>query len=101
MGIVFRVSVMAFATFILYYILFPKLYLPFAKGLLSRAMGLSFSSDHELVSILLLLTSLFNALHVLFSLIPAAIIHKIYVRSLRRSSIKSKAGASKRSQSKC
>ena len=101
MGIVFRVSVMAFATFILYYILFPKLYLPFAKGLLSRAMGLSFSSDLELVSILLLLTSLFNALHVPFSLIPAAIIHKMYVRSLRRSSIKSGASASKGSRSKC
>ena len=101
MGIVFRVSVMASATFILYYILFPKLYLPFAEGLLSRAMGLSFSSDLELVSILLLLTSLFNALHVPFSLIPAAIIHRIYVRSLRRSSTKSGAGASKGSQSKC
>ena len=95
MGIVFRVSVMAFATFILYYILFPKLYLPFARGLLSRAMGLSFSSGLELVSILLLLTSLFNALHAPFSLIPATIIHKIYVRSLRRSSIKSEASASK------
>ena len=101
MGIVFRVSVMAFATFILYYILFPKLYLPFAKGLLSRAIGLSFSSDLELVSILLLLTSLFNALHVPFSLIPAAIIHKMYVRSLRRSSIKSGVSASKGSRSKC
>ena len=95
MGIVFRVSVMALATFILYYILFPKLYLPFAKGLLSRTMGLSFSSGLELVSILLLLTSLFNALHAPFSLIPATIIHKIYVRSLRRSSIKSEASASK------
>ena len=94
MAIVVRVSVMAFATFILYYILFPKLYLPFAKDLLSRAMGLSFSSNLELVSILLLLTSLFNMLHVPFSLIPATIIHKIYMRSLRGSSIKSEASAS-------
>jgi len=101
MGIVFRVSVMAFPTFILYYILFPNLYLPFAKGLLSRAMGLSPLSDLELVSILLLFTSLFNALHVPFSLIPAAMIHRIYVRSLRRSSIKSEASASKGSRSKC
>lgn len=97
MGMIFRVSVMAFSTFILYYILFPKLYLPFAKGLLSRAMGLSFSSDLELVSILLLLTSLFNALHVFFSLIPATIIHKIYVSSLRKPSVQSKVGGSKES----
>ena len=97
MGMIFRVSVMAFSTFILYYILFPKLYLPFAKGLLSRVMGLSFSSDLELVSILLLLTSLFNALHVFFSLIPATIVHKIYVRSLRKSSVQSKVGGSKES----
>ena len=101
MGIVFRVSVMASATFILYYILFPKLYLPFAKGLLSGATGLSPLSDLELVSILLLLTSLFNALHVPLSLIPAAMIHRIYVRSLRRYSIKSGASASKGSRSKC
>ena len=97
MGMIFRVSVMAFSTFILYYILFPKLYLPFAKGLLSRVMGLSFSSDLELVSILLLLTSLFNALHVFFSLIPATIVHKIYVRSLRRPDVQSKVGSSKES----
>ena len=84
MGMIFRVSVMAFSTFILYYILFPKLYLPFAEGILSKAMGLSFSSDLELVSIMLLLTSLFNVLHVLFSLIPAIIIHKIYMKSLGR-----------------
>lgn len=97
MGMIFRVSVMAFSTFILYYILFPKLYLPFAKGLLSRVMGLSFSSDLELVSILLLFTSLFNALHVFFSLIPATIVHKIYVRSLRKSSVQPKVGGSKES----
>lgn len=84
MGVIFRISVMAFATFILYYMLFPKLYLPFAESLLSKVMGLSFSSDLELVSILLLLTSIFNALHVVFSLIPATIIYKIYVKTTRK-----------------
>jgi len=86
MGVIFRVSMMAFATLILYYVLFPKLYLPFAKGLLSKVMGLNFSSDLELVSILLLLTSLFNMLHVFFSFIPASIIHKLYVKTLKKSS---------------
>ena len=85
-GMLFRVVVMSAATFILYYILFPSMYLPFAEKVILKVFGVEFSTGLELTMILIILTIIFNALHTVLSVIPAASIYKFCRKLVARSS---------------
>lgn len=80
-GAAARISVMSTATFALYYLLFPEVYLPFAGKVLSRLFGLEVGSQLALTLIIVGLTSVFNLLHTPLSLLPAAAIYKAYRRA--------------------
>ncbi|MCS7142806.1 MAG: hypothetical protein NZ920_03310 [Aigarchaeota archaeon] len=78
-GIVFRVGGMAMATFVLYYALFPEVYLPFAQAQLSR-LGFTFEEPIALVSVMVAFNALFNLIHVPLSYVPATAIEKAVIR---------------------
>ncbi len=84
LGALVRVSAMALATFLLYYIIFPERYLSFAGKVLGNVLGLQVESALLLTLIMVALTSLFNLLHTPLSVIPAAAIYKAYVKATGR-----------------
>ena len=90
-GMVSRVMIMGFATFVLYYALMPDTYIPFAQKVLN-SVGLHVSGVLDVALAKTLLTAVFNVLHVPLSVIPgmaaadAALRHpkiRMYVRWLR------------------
>ncbi|MEM0445239.1 MAG: hypothetical protein QXW60_01185 [Nitrososphaerota archaeon] len=76
-----RVSVMAAATFLLYYYLFPSVYLPFSRRTLS-GVGITVESDLTLATVMVIFTSIFNIIHVFLSVIPAYVIYNRIVAVL-------------------
>lgn len=81
MGICFRASMMAALTFAIYYIIFPELYIPFSRKTLPTLINVQDLTDIEIVMIMVALTSIFNILHVPFSLLPAVAIKNFLMRS--------------------
>ncbi len=65
-----RTAIMAGVTFILYYYLFPGVYLPFSRKVLS-GIGIAVESDLTLATVMVAFTSIFNILHVFISVLPA------------------------------
>ncbi|GBC70445.1 hypothetical protein HRbin02_00212 [Candidatus Calditenuaceae archaeon HR02] len=65
-----RTAIMAGATFILYYYLFPGVYLPFSRKVLS-GIGIAVESDLTLATVMVAFTSIFNIIHVFMSVLPA------------------------------
>jgi len=80
MGALVRTGVMAAATFTLYYLIFPEIYLPFAGKILSKLFGFEMGPGLTAALIIVALTSVFNLLHAPLSILPAAAIHKAYRR---------------------
>lgn len=78
LGAFTRIAIMAAATFTLYYLIFPEVYLPFAGKLLGKIFGVSFDSTIVVALVIVGLTSLFNLLHTPLSVLPAAAIYKAY-----------------------
>ncbi len=76
-GILLRVIVTTAANVALFLIVDPR-YLIYARGLLA-AIGLSVSSDYDVLLWVLLFTGIFNALHVLLSTISAGVLVKIAI----------------------
>lgn len=77
-GSVTRVGVMSVVTFILYYFLFPAVYLPTSRGILKNVLGIDVGPDIVVASIIVGLTAIFNLIHVFLSLIPASSIYLAY-----------------------
>ncbi len=76
-----RTGVMAAATFILYYYLFPGVYLPFSRRTLS-GIGITIESDLTLATVMVAFTSIFNIIHVFLSVLPAYGIYKRILATL-------------------
>ncbi len=78
-GIVIRVVVMGLVTFLLYYAIMPETYIPFAEKMLG-ALGLKVEGALQVALYTVLLTSVFNALHVPLSVLPAAVVAEAAMR---------------------
>ena len=70
-GIVTRVLIMGFTTFLLYYAIMPDTYIPFAEKML-KTIGVQVSGALQVAVYTVLLTAVFNAIHVPLSVLPAA-----------------------------
>ncbi|MCS7145452.1 MAG: hypothetical protein RMJ28_02990 [Nitrososphaerota archaeon] len=81
LAVLMRTSIMAAATFLLYYYLFPNVYLPFSRRVLG-GIGISVESDLTLAAVMVVFTSIFNILHVFLTVIPAYAIYNRVVMSL-------------------
>lgn len=81
LSLLLRVSIMAAATFILYYYLFPSLYLPFSRRVLS-GVGITVEADLTLATLMVVLTSIFNLIHIFLSVLPAYAIYNRVVAAL-------------------
>ncbi|MEN2974974.1 MAG: hypothetical protein ABDH32_05275 [Candidatus Caldarchaeales archaeon] len=78
LGILTRVGVMSIVTFMIYYVIFPEVYLPTSEKILKNVFGLEISSDIIVASIIVALTAIFNLIHVPLSLIPASSVYVLY-----------------------
>jgi len=74
-GALLRVGIMGLANFLLFMFLLPESYLPFLTGIVGQ-LGFDVSSDIQVAWISIGLISIFNAIHVPFSVIPAYILLK-------------------------
>ncbi|MEM0381512.1 MAG: hypothetical protein QW059_05660 [Nitrososphaerota archaeon] len=81
LSLLLRTVIMAAATFILYYYLFPSVYLPFSRKVLG-GIGISVESDLTLATVMVAFTSIFNILHVFLSVLPAYAIYSRIVATL-------------------
>lgn len=77
-GSLLRVGVMSFVTFLLYYIIFPGVYLPISAQILKNILGVELESIFLVGLLTVVFTALFNLLHVPLSLFPAASIYTLY-----------------------
>lgn len=75
LSLISRTTVMAVATFLLYYYLFPQTYLPFSRRALGN-VGMVVEGDLMLATVMVIFTSIFNMIHVFLSVIPAYAIYK-------------------------
>ncbi|MEM0145762.1 MAG: hypothetical protein QXH66_02100 [Conexivisphaerales archaeon] len=78
-GSIFRVIVMLFVTLALYYVIMPSIYLPTAKLAMS-ILGISLASPFEIAMLLAGLTSVFNLLAGLITIIIAFAIIKSIIK---------------------
>jgi riboflavin transporter FmnP len=78
-SLMFRTLIMAAATFVLYYYLFPSTYLPFSQKVLG-SIGITVEGDLTLATVMVVFTSVFNILHVFLTVLPA---YAIYRRVLK------------------
>jgi len=76
-----RTTVMALATFLLYYSIFPDVYLPFSRRAL-EGIGITVGSDLTLATVMVIFTSIFNILHVLLTVPLAYMVYKRVVAVL-------------------
>lgn len=83
LGSLTRVGVMSLVTFILYYALFPEMYLPVSRGILKNVLGLEVESDIMVALSMVVLTAFFNLIHVFFSLLSATPIYVVYKKITR------------------
>jgi len=79
LSLVSRTAVMAAATFLLYYYLFPEVYLPFSRRTLG-SVGIAVEGDLMLATVMVIFTSIFNMIHVFVSVIPAYAIYKRVIK---------------------
>lgn len=73
-GVIVRVVVMTFANFMILAILQPNVYLPFAAATIKTTLGITFSKAVDALLLALILTGIFNGLHVFLSIIPTFIV---------------------------
>lgn len=78
-GILMRVIIMGLTTFLLYYAIMPETYIPFAEKMLG-ALRIEVEGAFQVAFYTVLLTAVFNALHVPLSVLPAAIVAKAAMR---------------------
>ncbi|MDW8041889.1 MAG: hypothetical protein RMJ75_03675 [Nitrososphaerota archaeon] len=76
-----RTLIMALATFVLYYVLLPGVYLPFGSRALQR-VGITVQGELTLALLMTVLNAVFNLIHVFVSVIPAYAIHRSVLRAL-------------------
>lgn len=74
LGLVVRVVVMTFANFVVLALLQPNVYLPFAAATIKTTMGITFSKPVDALLLALILTGIFNGLHVFLSIIPTFVV---------------------------
>lgn len=79
LGSIFRVIIMLFVTLALYYVIMPSIYLPTAKLAMS-ILGISLTSPFEIAILLAGLTSIFNLLAGLITILVSFAIVKSIVR---------------------
>lgn len=92
LALISRVGIMALANYVLYAYVTPFLGLPyitFIRETLVRTLGLELLTEADVILYAVLVVSLFNAIHVLFTLIPSFLIilpisEKVYPISIQR-----------------
>ena len=75
LGMILRIIAMSVMNFIILWLLFPS-FLDLASTSLNVSMGLTFSAPIDALIAALLVTALFNALHIFLSVIPSYLIVK-------------------------
>jgi len=82
-GSLVRVGLMSLVTFLLYYVLFPEVYLPTSTQILKNILGLELESSFLVALVIVVFTAFFNLLHVPLSLLPATSIYALYRKIVR------------------
>ena len=83
-GIIFRVLVMTLANYVVLIVLFPE-FMGMAINDVCKALGWSFNSPEEEVFWVFAFIGIFNVLQSLLSIVPAALLVKAIVRSVKAS----------------
>ena len=97
-GSLTRIGVMSIVTFLLYYVIFPDVYLPTSSQVLKNVLGLELESSFLVAFITVILTAFFNLLHVPLSLLPAASVYTLYKKMKPEASYPSKNRSSSRKE---
>ncbi|MEM4535707.1 MAG: hypothetical protein QXP92_00490, partial [Nitrososphaerota archaeon] len=82
-GSLIRIGLMSLATFLLYYVIFPEIYLPTSTQVLKNILGIELESTLLVGVVTVVFTALFNLLHVPLSLLPATSIYTLYKKIKR------------------
>ncbi|MEM2016652.1 MAG: hypothetical protein QW718_03865 [Nitrososphaerota archaeon] len=82
-GSLIRIGLMSLATFLLYYVIFPEIYLPTSTQVLKNILVIELESTLLVGVVTVVFTALFNLLHVPLSLLPATSIYTLYKKIKR------------------